>query len=365
MGTRGPPPGANGFGVVPVARKIDRSPNQRIEGGPGTLICQDEWDAPLRIGLGIRDHRRPARTAVVRLVDLVAHGREEHVVFVGRDRDRCHAARQRHRGGRRPCVSTVHGSSMPIVTDEIDDASMVHGHVPDVVGDVVWRGIDVTPSAAGVIADRQACVGTDVDASRRVRVDADAKRRRLLTTRRGSVRAGGRDRCRRMNPRAAAIAADVDARQTADLPVVERRGVNCTVVRGIDGDVPCCRRHMTIQVEPGDATVRALVHASPFACGVHRRAVTGQGETVDAPSRAAARPQPSQSHRVGIDVLDASDNLAPQGRARSQQQANRADCRGEELTVDADAHYRTLDGERASFRHTGPDARANPMGVHP
>jgi len=107
-----------------------------------------------------------------------------------------------------------------IVATDVDDAAVVHDHVPHVIGEIARRGIHKVPCSSSVAGDREPAVRPDEDMVCIARIDRDPESRGIIATIRAIAKADRRCRRRGMNPRRSAVVADVYSTETGDPSII-------------------------------------------------------------------------------------------------------------------------------------------------
>ena len=101
-----------------------------------------------------------------------------------------------------------------------------------------------------------------------------------------------------MSPPFTGIVADIDARQTLDSAVVERRGINYLCVDRIYFNVPGDNWKVTVQAEPSPTSINRFEQSAPLAPCVEDLIIASDSrKTVNAASSRAVRIKPDEGLR--------------------------------------------------------------------
>ncbi|MDP7358099.1 MAG: hypothetical protein QF828_06695 [Pseudomonadales bacterium] len=139
---------------------------------------------------------------------------------------------------------------MTIITAKINDATIMHHHIPDIVGQVTRRWVNVSPGPTLVVANRQSTVGAYIHIRGIIGVDANSKRRRFIPP---SIATEAVWRCGgpRVGPGIPSIYAYINACKRIDSSVVERSGVDAVIIYRANFNVPGSYRQVVVKPLPG------------------------------------------------------------------------------------------------------------------
>ena len=87
-----------------------------------------------------------------------------------------------------PGRPTVGRPVVAVITDDINNSTIVNDNIPDIISRIAGSGVNVAPGSAGIVTDRQSGICSDIHIAVVVRINADPISRGFIAPVLGSIR---------------------------------------------------------------------------------------------------------------------------------------------------------------------------------